>query len=407
VLWNKAGEDLTGIPNSEMIGRNDYEIFSRDDADLFTQRDRSVLESRSKVEFPEELLQSRHRGPRITRVIKVPILNSAGQPAYLLGIAEDITERKRAEQELAEMNRRLLVFSRQAGQAEVATAVLHNVGNVLNSVNVSATLLTDHLNACKTAGFVRVVALLKEQSGNLPAFFTHDPRAGQLTQYLGHFSQHLEGSHRRMFTEVEGLRKNIEHIKEVVSMQQSYAKLGGITEMIHPSALLADAIRMTSAGMQRSGIELVQETNTTPAIEIDKNKAIQILVNFLNNARHACEDSGRSDKRIVVSAGLREGSVVFSVQDNGVGIPADNLTRIFNHGFTTRKEGHGFGLHSGANAAREMGGLIRATSAGPGLGATFTLELPLRPPARLTRDASVRAPVTIAVAHEAGSTLVA
>jgi PAS domain S-box-containing protein len=391
VLWNKAGEDLTGIPNSEMIGRNDYEIFSREHADLFTRRDRDVLESRSKVEFPDELLQSRHRGARITRVIKVPILNSAGQPAYLLGIAEDVTERKKAEKDLADMNRRLLEFSRQAGQTEVATAVLHNVGNVLNSVNVSATLLTDHLNGCKTAGFVRVVALLKEKSNDLPAFFTHDPRAGQLTQYLGHFSQHLEGSHRRMLTEVDGLRKNIEHIKEVVAMQQSYAKVAGITEMIPPSALLADAVRMTSAGMQRSGIEVVQENDPTPAIEIDKNKALQILVNFLRNAKHACEDSTRPDKRVVVSAALRDANVVFSVTDNGVGIPADNLTRIFSHGFTTRKEGHGFGLHSGANAAREMGGFIRATSEGPGLGATFTLELPLRPPARLARDSSFRA----------------
>jgi len=395
VLWNKAGEELTGIPNSQMIGRNDYEMFSREEADIFTQRDRAVLESRSKVEFPEELLKSRKNGTRITRVIKVPILNSAGQPTYLLGIAEDITERKQAEKELAEMNKRLLEFSRQAGKAEVATAVLHNVGNVLNSVNVSATLLTDQLTACKTAGFVRVVALFKEKSDDLPAFFTHDPRAGQLTLYLGHFAQHLETSHQRMLTEVEGLRKNIDHIKQVVAMQQSYAKVAGITEMISPAELLADAVRMASAGMDHSGIEVVHEIDPTPAIEVDKHKALQILVNFLRNAKHACEDSGRTGMRIVVSAALHDSSVVFSVSDNGVGIPAENLTRVFSHGFTTRKDGHGFGLHSGANAARELGGLIQTASDGPGLGATFTLELPLRPPGHPARDASTRTPTSV------------
>ena len=66
--------------------------------------------------------------------------------------------------------------------------------------------------------------------------------------------------------------------------------------------------------------------------------------------------------------------------DNGIGIPADNLTRIFGHGFTTRKEGHGFGLHSGALAAKELGGALTVESDGPGKGATFTLEFPIQRP---------------------------
>ena len=73
------------------------------------------------------------------------------------------------------------------------------------------------------------------------------------------------------------------------------------------------------------------------------------------------------------------GLAIISVADNGIGIPAENLTRIFAHGFTTRKHGHGFGLHSSALAASEMGGALRVQSDGHGCGATFTIELPLSP----------------------------
>jgi signal transduction histidine kinase len=112
---------------------------------------------------------------------------------------------------------------------------------------------------------------------------------------------------------------------------------------------------------------------------LDKHKALQILVNLVSNARRACSDSGRADKRLTLRLASGDGRVRLSVADNGAGIPAENLTRIFNHGFTTRKDGHGFGLHSGALAARELGGSLLAHSDGVGLGATFTLELPLSP----------------------------
>jgi len=109
---------------------------------------------------------------------------------------------------------------------------------------------------------------------------------------------------------------------------------------------------------------------------VEKHKVLQILVNLIRNARHACEDSGHPEKRLTIQVRKSASVVRISVTDNGVGIPAENLTRIFNHGFTTRKSGHGFGLHSGAIAARETGGLLTAHSDGPGKGATFTLELP-------------------------------
>ena len=182
-----------------------------------------------------------------------------------------------------------------------------------------------------------------------------------------------------MLGEVENLRKNIEHIKDIVAMQQSYAKVSGVTEAVKPAELIEDTLRMNAGALDRHAIEVVKEIEDVPSIEVDKHKVLQILVNFVRNAKYACDDSGRTDKRITLRVRQHEDRVTFLVIDNGVGIPAENLARIFNHGFTTRKDGHGFGLHSGANAAKELGGEVTVHSDGLGQGATFTLELPLAP----------------------------
>ncbi|MBL9210699.1 MAG: GAF domain-containing protein [Opitutaceae bacterium] len=289
----------------------------------------------------------------------------------------DISERKQAEEELVRLHRQLLDASREAGMAEVATSVLHNVGNVLNSVNVSATLVGDRLRKNSTASFSRVTALLRTQAADLPGFFARDPRAGQLVTYLEQFGQHLRTEQHAMLAELDNLRANIEHIRDIVTMQQGFARLSGIAESVDPAALIADARRMNQDALDRHGVTLVASVDEVPRIEVDKHKVLQVLVNFLRNAIDACVLSGRTDKRIVVHVHRGTKGVVFSVADNGVGIPPENLKRIFNHGFTTKKDGHGFGLHSGANAAREMGGAVTVHSDGPARGATFTLEVPV------------------------------
>jgi PAS domain S-box-containing protein len=382
VLWNRAGEHLTGIPTEEIIGRNDGEVFPAEEAAEQAALDQQLLATRAKQEIPEQILATRRHGPRTVHVTRVPIQNAAGEVAFILGIAVDITERKQAEARMAELNSRLLESSRYAGMAEVATGVLHNVGNVLNSVNVSSQLLADRLKRGKSAGFAKVAALLREQSADLPGFFARDSRAAQLPGYLERFAGHLVAEQAAMSAEVENLRRNVEHIKDIVAMQQNYARFAGVTETIRPADLVEHTLCLNRPGCEQDAIEVVREIEAVPAIEIDKHKVLQILVNLVRNARHACAESGRPDKRITLAVRRRGGRVVFDVRDNGVGIPPENMPRIFNHGFTTRPDGHGFGLHSSANAATEMGGAVMVRSDGPGCGATFTLELPLSPPAR-------------------------
>jgi C4-dicarboxylate-specific signal transduction histidine kinase len=174
------------------------------------------------------------------------------------------------------------------------------------------------------------------------------------------------------------LRKNIEHIKDIVAMQQSYATVAGVTESIKASELVEDALRLNAGALTRHDVQVVRQYDADPTLEVDKHKALQILVNLIRNAKYACDASGRDDRRLTLHLAQNGGRVKIVVLDNGVGIPPENLTRIFSHGFTTKKDGHGFGLHSGALAAQEMGGSLTAHSEGPGHGANFTLELPLR-----------------------------
>lgn len=163
-------------------------------------------------------------------------------------------------------------------------------------------------------------------------------------------------------------------------MQQSYSKLVGVPERLAVANLVDDALRMNAGSFTRHGVNLKCEFDDVPEIVVEKHKVLQILVNLLRNARYACEASGKTEKEVVMRIAKQAGGVQIAVIDNGIGIQPDHMTRIFSHGFTTKKDGHGFGLHSGALAARDLGGALRVHSAGPGHGATFTLDLPLKSP---------------------------
>ncbi|MGH7973390.1 MAG: sensor histidine kinase, partial [Limisphaerales bacterium] len=290
----------------------------------------------------------------------------------------EIEERKRAEEELKKAQGDLLRASRLAGMAEVATSVLHNVGNVLNSVNVSINMVFDQVKTSKVSNVARVSGLLREHAQDMPDFLANDPKGRQLPSYLNQLSDHLAREQGALLNELESLRKNTGHIKDIVATQQSYAKVVGVTETIKVTELVEDALRVNMEALARHDVRLVREFDPgLPAISVDKHKVLQILVNLIRNAKHACDDAGRGDKQLTVRVANGEGKLKISVMDNGVGIAPENLTRIFNHGFTTRKNGHGFGLHSGALAAKELGGALVATSDGPGKGATFILELPV------------------------------
>jgi ligand-binding sensor domain-containing protein/signal transduction histidine kinase len=294
-----------------------------------------------------------------------------------IALEGEIEERKRMQKEVESAHVELLEVSRLAGMSEIATNVLHNVGNVLNSVNVSATLARETVKKSKAVELEKICALLREHENDLAKFFTEDPKGKIVTGYLEKLSKHIQANQTAAIGELDLLQKNVEHINQIVAMQQNYARMSGVKEILNVQSLVEDCLRMNLGSMERHGIKVVREFQDIPPVNVEKHKILQIVINLLRNAKHACDDSGKQDKQLTVRVANGNGRIKISVADNGVGIPPENLNRIFNHGFTTRSTGHGFGLHSGALAAKEMGGALNVHSDGPGKGATFTLELPV------------------------------
>jgi C4-dicarboxylate-specific signal transduction histidine kinase len=293
-------------------------------------------------------------------------------------LVTEMAQREQAQKELAVASRQLIESSRKAGMTEVATGVLHNVGNVLNSVNVSSSLLLEKLRASRAPALAKAAALLQENMGNPGEFLTNHPNGKKLPGYLVKLGEYLIVENAEHLQEVNQLGRSIEHIKEVIAMQQNYAKVSGVFESLDVSQIVEDAISMNGNAFERHGVAVDRCFSPAPPVRVDRHRALQILVNLLRNAKYALDEVDRADRRITISIGVEdENRVRIAIADNGIGIAEENLTRIFAHGFTTRKEGHGFGLHSGALAAKEMGGALTVASPGPGLGATFTLELPI------------------------------
>jgi signal transduction histidine kinase len=315
----------------------------------------------------------------ITRSISGPLRRQAAEVnAANIALRTEIAERRQAEENLAKMHKQLLETSRKAGMAEVATGVLHNVGNVLNSLSVSVTLVGGQLRRSDIANLRRASAMLRDKNGGLAEFLTTDPKGKLLPEFLWTTADQLADDQAQMVAEMDSVCRHIEHIKEIVTMQQSYAKVSGAFENLPVANLVEDALEMNAAAFERHQVCVVREIDRdVPAVCVDRHKVLQILINLLSNAKYAMDANVLSDRRLVIRVEVvPPDRVKIIVRDNGVGISPDHLVKIFTSGFTTKKDGHGFGLHSSANAAKEIGGSLTAQSDGVGLGASFILELP-------------------------------
>jgi signal transduction histidine kinase len=304
---------------------------------------------------------------------------------YLNAMTRELEAREKERREAAAraeaMQREILSVSRMAGMAEVATGVLHNVGNVLTSLNVSVGLVGEKIRSSKVSALSRSVQLFSGQPGGLSAFLATD-KGKLFPQYLASVAEHLSEENAQLIGELESVARNVEHIKTIVAMQQTHARAAAFREELDLPELLDDALRMGAVSFERHQIEIVRDYGEVPRLLTDKHKLLQILLNLISNARHAIKDSEDGGGRLLVRLRTGPEGIVIEVEDTGVGIAPENLPLIFQHGFTTKRDGHGFGLHAAANSARELGGSLLATSPGSGRGATFTLTLPLAAPQR-------------------------
>lgn len=289
-------------------------------------------------------------------------------------LEERVEERTR---ELREAERELVDAARMAGMAEIATNVLHNVGNVLNSVNISAELVTRKLKNSKTLGLGKAVKMMNEHVDDLGEFMTFDEKGKLLPRYFNELVDSIATEQAGLIDELAQLTKSVDHIKEIVTTQQSYAGAARLIEPLHVSDLFEDALRMNSGALSRHHVTVIKDYQDAPMIMGDKHRLLLVLINLISNAKFAMSHVSEPREMTLGIRIVDQTTLCLSVKDRGEGIAPDNLARIFNHGFTTRKDGHGFGLHSCALAAVEMNGRLHVHSDGPGQGALFTLEIPL------------------------------
>lgn len=318
---------------------------------------------------------------RVFERYTAPVVDAKGVNHGRVYFFRDITILRSAERQAEAAHQKLLEASRHTGMAEVACNVLHNVGNVLTSVNVAAEQIAEILQRPNIDHLQKIAGLLEVHKGDVASFLERDAQGQRIPEFVGLLAQSLAEDRERVLEEVSQLRRSIEHIRQVIAEQQSSARRGTVLETVDLAEVVEDALRINAAGLKRHGVRVRQEMSKVPSVRINKHQVLQILVNLIRNAKDAMEGTLSGIKQLTIALRKADADYIeVAVSDTGVGIPSENLACLFDHGFTTRAEGHGFGLHSAALLARELGGSIEASSEGWGCGSIFFLRLPFQPP---------------------------
>jgi PAS domain S-box-containing protein len=374
---NNRACDSLGYTRKELLNMmtiKDIEVSTPDDSSWQKQ----IKQLKEKKDIVKENRYKRKDGSTFFVETSLKLVTQEKQD-YIIAIARDITERKRAEAKLKTAQEKLLETAREVGMAEVATGVLHNVGNVLNSVSVTAESVQKRVRNSKISYISDVVNLLEEHSDSLGVFMTNEERGKKIPAFLANLSKELVDEQQRCLEALEALTKHVQHVADIIQLQQSHSKAKGLIEPVSIAELVEDTIQIYADALTRNKVEMKRELADMPTLLLDRHKVLQILTNLISNAIHALSKSNQENKILKIC--VKEPKSEFlriDISDNGIGIPKENLTRIFEHGFTTKKTGHGFGLHSTALSVNELNGSIRVHSDGPGKGAVFTVELPFK-----------------------------
>lgn len=295
-----------------------------------------------------------------------------------LKLEQEIEERKKLEYKNNELHNQLVLAARQAGMADIATNVLHNIGNVLNSANISSTMISQYITHSKVSDLEKITLLLQENQDHIGQYLTEDKQGKHLIQYIELLTEHWKKDYKNLITEANLLKHNIDHIKNIITQQQALGSAIGFYEATSIPEVIEHSISLNNTNQK--SIDILREYEPLKEVIIDKVKLMQIIVNLIKNSIDSLYESDIQEKQIIVRTFEKnESSFMIQVIDNGLGIKAEHMAKIFTHGFTTKRTGHGFGLHASAVSAQEMGGSLTVSSQGPKAGATFNLLLPYKP----------------------------
>lgn len=308
---------------------------------------------------------------------------------------------------LAEARRETEESAHRAGMAEIASEVLHNVGNAVNTANCCAEVIADRLNHSRVSGLEKATSLLSEQASNAVKFFSEDPRGPKLISYLVTLTGALQKEQGENLIELQRLQETIRHIRDAIASQQSHARKSDFRQRVDLRALLNETLLVNEALQKQCNITVTINMPELPLLELNRSRVAQVLVNLEKNALLSMQSvPGRSHELTLNVAVPEPNTLQIEVRDTGTGFTPEIHERLFGQGFTTRKEGTGLGLHYCVNVIREMGGDITAFSEGPGTGATFRITIPRAIPTTLQSSTATAENSVLEAGREIASSFV-
>jgi len=375
-IFNMTANNIVGMHSSGLISKQDSSRFSHIIQTIGSTRTELSAEHESHV---HELQGKRLDGSRFPMELVVNPMIYDTKEMYIC-IMRDVTKRKEMESSLAEAQNKLMESAHQAGMAEIATGVLHNIGNILNTVNISGEQIMATIKSSKVSGLMKANALLDEHLDCLDDYLVNDPKGKVLPQYYLKLGQMIQDEINQIDEETTTLINKISIMKDVIRTQQSYAKGGFLTEHCPLTSLIEDAIAIQQQSLYQAGVNLRRNYLFEGQCIIHKSKLIQVITNLIKNGKEAMQlnDLQNKPKELLIETrDNNDGTASLLVTDDGIGILDENIKKIFNHGFTTKADGHGFGLHMSANSMTEMQGSLSVTSPGKDKGASFIVTVPI------------------------------
>lgn len=261
--------------------------------------------------------------------------------------------------------------ARSAGKADFATSVLHNVGNILSNIKVSCSQAAMKLSQSKVSGLFMAGEMLQDNLERIDEFLTQDPKGKKLPEYFIRLGEILKRENDAINLELENMKKRIFMMEDAIETQQYYAKDKGDITPVVLKDLVEESIAVQSESLRKNQVEIVREYDNNEPVNAHRAVLIQILVNIIKNAVEAMQHA--DDRRLTLHIGKDDTGLSFCrVTDTGVGI--EDLSKLFQHGYSTKQTGHGFGLHYCKEAMQQMGGNLIAESDGQDKGASFVLS---------------------------------
>lgn len=384
---NDSFADLCGIIRLSALGKSMSDIlvlYPDNSSDVVASDKYPIYKSNKSRVVSHGVYNSRDEHGK-TRVLELSTYYVASvQDDYLSILIRDITESREREEAIRDLNNQLVISAKKIGKAELASSIIHNIGNVLNGINVSLGILTETSHNSNFNALFSVVKML-DSTSDVKKYLQDDEKGKLIPPFLSSICGPLERDYTLICDEVSNINTGVINIREIIAAQQSVSKISGALEKVDLTSFVDLVVQSLFLETSQKKISVKKDYNSNAQSYIDKSILYQILLNLFRNSIDALDsvtfdDGVKLKKEIIVSVRESKTSdtiVEIVVEDNGVGICPEDLTHVFNEGFTRKENGQGIGLYSSVVYAKELGGNIKVQSQGINKGATFIIELPI------------------------------